>query len=95
AQAKIAVEEARLKKSQQELPPLLERMAAIRAQIQPLEAQLAAVAFQANQRQQIQRHHASTKAPLVRQLENLENEWRQRIALESAPSVRSLQGFYR
>lgn len=95
AQAKIAVEEARLKKAQQELPPLLERMAAIRAEMAPLEAQLAAVGYQASQRERIKRNHASAKAPLVRQLENLEGEWRQRIALENAPSVRSLQGFVR
>ena len=95
AQARIEVEEQRLKKAQQELPPLLERMADLRAEIAPLEAQLAAVGYQASQRENIARNHARTKAPLVQQLERLENEWRQRSALENAPVVRNLQGFYR
>ena len=92
---KLAVEEARLAKAQLELVPLYARMAAIRAEMKPLEDQLSAVMYEVSKRESIKRAHAVQKSPLLRQRERLEAARQQRINLESAPAVRSLQGFYR
>ena len=93
--SKIAVEEARLAQAQAELPPLYARMAAIREQMKPFENELAAVMYELGKRESIKRAHAVQKSPLLRQRERLEAARQQRINLESAPAVRSLQGFFR
>lgn len=95
AQARIEVENCRLEKAKAELPDWYARLKAVHEAMAPLEAEKAAIAFQISQREHIKRQHASTKSPLVRQLENLEGEWQRRTMTDNAPSIKSLQGFVR